>query len=175
MSATQKCRTCRSPLRPCKCQRARLKAAGTRRKSRRALVAAGKTEIVLERARRSTQEAEEWARQYHSEERREWVGDLPCCFCGKRPTERHPSENHHTWTEGTGRKGPYWSIVPLCQKCHRRYHTIGKLSMLQARPTYLRIKLVAGRGKPVVIQVEQWAAAAAEVERLWIQVTSTRG
>ena len=189
MSMAQKCRKCRSPLRPCKCQRARLKEAlGTRRKTKAALVAAGKTEIARERARRSTQEAEEWARQYHSEERREWVGNLPCCFCGKRPTERYPSENHHTWTEGTGRKGPYCAIVPLCQKCHRRYHQIGKLSMLQQRqPPGLCIRpypspedsfaltgYLLKMPRPFIRYFSQWEDAAAYVQSLWLAAIAIR-
>jgi len=78
--------------------------------------------------RRTAAEArEKFAREYGSEARREFVSRLPCCICGEGP-----SENHHTHNGGKGRKGPYTSIVPLCGSCHRRYHTIGKLSLLQA-------------------------------------------
>lgn len=67
--------------------------------------------------------AKEFARVYGSPERAEFVKGLPCCACG-----RWPSDNHHTENGGMSRKAGYLTIVPLCGMCHRLLHNVGKKS-----------------------------------------------
>lgn len=119
MNATQKCRKCGSPLRPCKCQRALQKAAGPSRKTRGALVAAGKSEAVLERARRATREDEEWARAYHSVERVNWTNAQPSVASGKGPCVNAHVDPDEGLPSGVSRKGDYKWIVPLTVEEHR--------------------------------------------------------
>ena len=107
--------------------------------------------------------AERFAYQYHSKARVEFVAALPCCACGRRD---EPSENHHVWGEGMGRKGPYVAIVPLCNRCHYRYHTIGKLSMLQAVKLRLLGRDYRDRYDSSV-SYDQWDDLAAAVEEMW--------
>ncbi len=57
--------------------------------------------------------AANFARAYGSEDRVEWVQSLPCCVCG-----RSPSQNAHIRTGGMGRKSDARFIVPLCAKDH---------------------------------------------------------
>ncbi len=93
---------------------------------------------------------EEFARVFCSEERIDFVNELPCVACkalGKR--QRSQSDNHHTVSGGTGRKGPYKSLVPLCRVHHVEYHQGGKLT-------------VARRWR-----VRSWIGEAKRVERLW--------
>ena len=117
MRATQKCSRCGSPLRPCKCERA--KARGARRKTRGALAAAGKSEAVLERARRATQEGEEWARAYHSPERANWTNAQPSVASGKGPCVNAHVDPDEGLPSGVSRKGDYKWIVPLTVEEHR--------------------------------------------------------
>lgn len=60
---------------------------------------------------------------YHSPERVAFVQALPCRNCAETP-----SDNAHTENGGMGLKGPYTSIVPLCGRCHRQLHTMGRES-----------------------------------------------
>lgn len=62
----------------------------------------------------------DFARVYGSKARVRWVKEQLCCVCG-----RSPCENAHTVTGGTGRKGDYTTIVPLCPSCHRTQHAKG--------------------------------------------------
>ena len=96
--------------------------------------------------------AQKFRREYHSRERVRFVAALACVVCASSPCE-----NHHIRGDGLARKGPYTAIVPLCAGCHRRWHTIGKLSLLQAEAP------LAWRGR----YWEQWDDVAEEVERLW--------
>jgi hypothetical protein len=64
--------------------------------------------------------AKEFARAYGSEERVEFVRNLPCIVCGSRP-----SENAHIVTGGMGRKADYQLIVPLSSDCHAMAHAKG--------------------------------------------------
>lgn len=163
MRAEQRCDSCGSPLRPCRCEREARKREKPRRGlhgSRTPRKKARAARARPTRAGKRTRRSDDWARKYHSDERRAWVGTLPCCACGRAP-RTEPSKNHHTWAEGTGRKGPYWSIVPLCAPCHARYHSAGKLSLLQwVRRRYGALRVGAQ-------EFDQWEPAAAYVERLW--------
>lgn len=174
MPAIQQCPKCGSPLRPCKCER---EAKEGKVKRWNSTVPVRKKPKRRGRRKTKAESDAEWARKYHSPERREWVGRLPCCACGKKPTPRWPSENHHTWTEGTGRKGPYRAIVPLCRPCHRRHHKVGKLSMLQAAVRERAGLWVGSRatGHNAHLRQEdwrsfdQWEDAAAYVQALWLR------
>jgi hypothetical protein len=103
---------------------------------------------------------EKFRREFHSESRRDFVAALPCCACGVRAGER---DNHHVRTDGTSRRGPYTAIVPLCRECHRRYHDIGSLSMLQK----VTLRLPHGL-RHVRDYFDSWDECAAAVERLWL-------
>lgn len=157
--AQQSCPDCGSPLDPCRCERDR---------GREAWNSTLRVYPKKKRKRRGKAEtkAEKFAREFHSEERVAFVNGLPCCACGRKPTRRHPSDNHHVWTDGTGRRGPYTAIVPLCRSCHRRYHQIGKLSMLQGVRLQLRVGPTQGpRGRTHYF--DQWEEVAAFVEEQW--------
>ena len=94
----------------------------------------------------------EFARVYYSEERVAYINALPCVACkalGAR--QRSQSDNHHTLGGGTGRKGPYLSITPLCRDHHMEYHRAGKLT-------------VASRWR-----IGSWEAVAWGIERGWKQ------
>jgi hypothetical protein len=62
----------------------------------------------------------EFQRIYGSKRRVEFVKNLPCIICAKKPCE-----NAHTTSGGMGRKADYTSIVPLCQAHHRLQHQKG--------------------------------------------------
>jgi hypothetical protein len=113
--------------------------------------------------RRTASEArDKFRREFHSEARRDFVAALPCCACGSRKGER---DNHHVRTDGTSRRGPYTAIVPMCRKCHRRYHDAGKLSMLQR----VTLRLPGGSGlRHTKDYFDSWDDCAAGVERLWL-------
>ena len=64
--------------------------------------------------------ADAFARSFHSDQRVKFVQSLPCRVCGSVP-----SENAHTQGGGTGRKGPYQSIIPLCPRHHQEAHQHG--------------------------------------------------
>lgn len=66
--------------------------------------------------KRKKRSPREFARVYGSEERVLWVQSLPCCRCGRRP-----SENAHTENGGRGRKADSPTVAPLCRPCHRAY------------------------------------------------------
>jgi hypothetical protein len=68
------------------------------------------------RPRNDARREREFARSYGSRERVLWVQSLPCCRCGRRP-----SDNAHTENGGRGRKGDATVIAPLCRPCHRAY------------------------------------------------------
>jgi len=118
---------------------------------------------IKPKRRTASETRDKFRREFHSESRRDFVAALPCCACGSRKGER---DNHHVRTDGTSRRGPYTAIVPLCRKCHIRYHDIGKLSMLQ-KVRQLRLPGVGYRGDRVTDYFDQWDACAAAVERLW--------
>jgi hypothetical protein len=73
------------------------------------------------RKSKAQKEREEFARVYHSEERRQFVASLPCVICF-----RVPCEGHHIKSEGVSRKAGYRFIVSVCSKHHREYHDIGR-------------------------------------------------
>lgn len=62
----------------------------------------------------------EFARIYGSRERVQWVKTQPCIAALWGCVG--PMVNAHTETGGTGRKGPYQSIVPACDHHHREMH-----------------------------------------------------
>jgi hypothetical protein len=110
---------------------------------------------MLKRRRRSAADVrEKFAREYHSDERRRWVAELPCLVCSMTPCE-----NCHTQNDGMGRKGSYTTIVPLCACHHRESHAIGVRSFEEkyTRP-------LCGR------TLESWAET---VESAW-QLQETR-
>jgi len=69
---------------------------------------------------RANKAREKFAREYGSTERVGWVKSLPCCCCG-----RTPSENAHTANGGMGRKAGYATIAPLCTMHHQTIHQHG--------------------------------------------------
>lgn len=91
--------------------------------------------------------AREFKRAYGSEERVEWVGQLPCII-GLLCDWSAPRENHHIRGDGTSRKAPARFIVPLCRTHHASIHQIGRASFER----FYGIDL---------------AAAAAETEKHW--------
>jgi len=48
-----------------------------------------------------------------------WIRSLLCLECHVEPC----GTAHHTETGGMGVKGSDYSCVPLCPKCHDRWHT----------------------------------------------------
>ena len=62
----------------------------------------------------------EFQRIYGSQRRVEFVKNLPCVVCTKKP-----SENAHIKSGGMGRKADYTQIIPLCASCHRLQHEKG--------------------------------------------------
>ncbi len=76
---------------------------------------------------------EEYARIYHSKQRVAFVQRLACLACVARgPASELPDygcENHHTRGGGTGRKGNFDVIVPLCLVHHHEYHLRGRDTM----------------------------------------------
>lgn len=70
--------------------------------------------------RNKERQAKEFARCYHSEERVEWVKNLPSVVSG-----RGPCDNAHVRGGGAGRKADYRFIVPLTRREHNELHRIG--------------------------------------------------
>jgi len=60
----------------------------------------------------------EWARAYHSRERRDWVKTRECKVQGCR----RKAVNMHIKTGGTGRKADYTEIADICQTHHLESH-----------------------------------------------------
>ena len=69
---------------------------------------------------KAAKERETFARVYGSAERVAWMRRQPCLVCSGLP-----SENAHTRSGGTGRKGDADSIVPLCHYHHAQLHRVG--------------------------------------------------
>ena len=68
----------------------------------------------------------EFARAYGSVERVAFVASLPCIVTAAWASAHEgPTDNHHTKTGGTGRKGDARVIVPLCRKHHSVLHNHG--------------------------------------------------
>lgn len=89
-----------------------------------------------QRLRDSVRKAREFARKYHSKERVVFVRyALECAVagCGGMP------ENAHLDGEGTGRKGHYRRVAPLCGGHHRTrpdsLHALGSVTAFDARHT----------------------------------------
>jgi hypothetical protein len=73
---------------------------------------------IRSRKRRTAEEVRaKFEREYGSQNRVDWVNELPCLACG-----RSPSDNAHTENEGKSRKGHHTTIVPLCRPHHRESH-----------------------------------------------------
>lgn len=83
------------------------------------------------------------ARAFGPIERVRWIQNLPCRVCGATP-----SENMHTMGGGTGRKGPYQSIIPCCTRHHAEAHQHGQKTFAKKHGLNLE-------------------ALAAEVEAMW--------
>lgn len=62
----------------------------------------------------------EFQRIYGSKQRIEFVKNLPCSVCARKP-----SENAHIKSGGMGRKADYRHIIPLCKACHHTQHQKG--------------------------------------------------
>lgn len=81
--------------------------------------------------RNAKRRPKEWARAYGSKERVKAIKRLPCHNCRRRR-----AENAHLRTGGTGRKGPWWEIVDLCDECHRTgpssLHNLGSVEAFDA-------------------------------------------
>lgn len=56
---------------------------------------------------------------------KEWVGNLPCCICRRRPTNGK-NDAHHTKTVGAG--GTERDLIPLCRLHHSQFHQMGRWS-----------------------------------------------
>jgi len=106
--------------------------------------------------------AERYSYKYCSRLRVSYVQRQPCCVCGRLPTFASPSHNHHVIADGTGKKAKYIWVTPLCERCHRRYHSAGKLSLLQWVMSTHGGLLIGGRRI-----YEQWEDAAAATEAMW--------
>jgi len=92
-----------------------------------------KPKSKAQRRRDEARKAEAFARKYHSEERVIFVKFAMRCAvpgCDARP------ENAHLDGEGTGRKGAYTRIAPLCRGHHRlradSLHALGSVSAFDA-------------------------------------------
>lgn len=72
---------------------------------------------VRVRRRNPSRTAREFARCYHSEERKSFVRWMPCIGCGKSPCD-----NAHIKGGGGSRKADYTDIVPACRSCHNTSH-----------------------------------------------------
>jgi hypothetical protein len=62
-----------------------------------------------------------FARTFHSQERVEWVRDLPCALTGIE------GESHNAHTKSRGSGGTYKDIVPLSFLAHRDYDELDKI------------------------------------------------
>lgn len=71
--------------------------------------------------RTAQKEAAKFAREFHSDERVEFVRWLACVGCGGSPCD-----NHHVEGDGVSRKAGYEKIIPLCRPCHRAWHSMGR-------------------------------------------------
>ncbi len=103
-----------------------------------------------------------FAREFGSVERVEWVHEEPCVVCGYAGPK--PRDNHHTKGDGTSRKGPYESIVPLCKSrwnanlgmvvpgCHTLVHSEGVDTFRERRGI-----------------TKEWAELAAETQSRWLE------
>ena len=131
MSATQKCRNCRSPLRPCKCERA---AAEKARRSRVLGKAYRKAPVPKATHRRqpSKVEQEKFEREFGSKERVEWTQQQPSVASGKRPCVNAHVDPGVGLPSGTGRRGDYRWIVPVTEEEHTEMHAHGEKTF-QAR------------------------------------------
>jgi hypothetical protein len=114
---------------------------------------------------------EAWVKAFGSPERVKFVAALPCLVCGVLP-----SENHHVRSRGAG--GSYHDVVPLCRRCHDRFHTIGSLALLQAarKARWFAPLLVwdaSGREYAndsrggLWREAESWEGAAEIVDQIW--------
>jgi hypothetical protein len=70
--------------------------------------------------RKSERKKELFARTFHSQERVEWIRDLPCALTGLEGQ----SHNAHMKSRGSG--GTYKDIVPLSFRGHRDYDELGE-------------------------------------------------
>lgn len=54
------------------------------------------------------------------------VRALPCCRCGRHPTEYAPTRAHHQtgMGKGKGQKNPDDRTMPLCFLCHNDFHAL---------------------------------------------------
>jgi hypothetical protein len=99
------------------------------------------TEIKRSRLRPKKRSAADFARIYGSQERVRWVKSLPCCGCGRLPTDDAQTENAHTVSGGKGRKADAATIAPLCHGCHMRYDR--HLPPFNAEPARELVKVAA--------------------------------
>lgn len=116
---------------------------------------------IKKRKRSAADQREKFAREYGSEERRQFVADQPCVACGWHGHEG--CENAHTKGDGGSRKGHYTTIVPLCPPhtrrrglisgCHRALHNQG-IATFQA------------------LWCVDLAAEAARIHSLWLAFSS---
>lgn len=78
------------------------------------------------RAKNAQRSADAFVRNYHSEERVEWVSWQPCIVAGCDK----PTENAHIEIDGAGLKADYTKIVPLCKGHHQTrrdsLHNLGR-------------------------------------------------
>ena len=105
------------------------------------------------KAKNVQRSADEFARCYLSEERVQWVKELPCVV-GNHDCINRLRENVHVEGEGAGRKAGYAKIVSMCGKHHRELHSIGREEF---------------EGKHLV----DLAALALDTERIWRRYANT--
>lgn len=116
--ARQLCPVCKSPLRPCQCDRedGYVSPPGAVRNSRlgtrsRLTSSSGLSSSPL-RSVNSERRRRRYARNFS--DKADWIREQPCDVCGRRP-----SDPHHHPTVGAG--GTKRDLMPLC----RDHHTLG--------------------------------------------------
>lgn len=130
----------RTPLRP-----------GAGLKATRSLTRSGR---IQPKRKPAAEKAKDFAREYGSRARVTFVSKLPCAACAYAGPLRR--DNAHTQNDGTGRKGHYTTVIPLCtagnpMNCHGRQHG--------PNGGWLKIGMTA----------ESRRRAAAQTEALWLE------
>lgn len=111
--------------------------------------------------------AANFKRAYHSVERVEFVASLPCFGCGVVGSgvwvedDYQTIANAHTKNGGTSKKGPYTTIIPLCETiggagCHDKQHQHGWSAL-----------------GPLLDTPDKRQAAAEATERAWLLYSRT--
>jgi len=92
------------------------------------------TDPKPKRPSKSAHKKRDWLRKYGSKERVEFVTELPCATCDRKPDEVK-NQNSHISSGGTGFKSGYLNIIPQCFTCHNEMGN-GILTFLRAKDLY---------------------------------------